>query len=425
MSKDIFIIPRKKINGEYIIYAPLQNIAFLGNKRAVEIVDKYIKGCEVTDEEKETIVWDYLTKIEAMRQTLPESKTIGSESSVVIILSQSCNLACTYCYAQEARSSKILSKDKLKIVIDDVLSRSLLIVDFVFIGGGEPLIAWELIKWAIKYIYDNKKNSTQVNITITTNATLLTDEKIWYLKKYNVHLGISFDILPRVQNTQRQFANLKCGSFDIVNAVIENIDNAKISYSFRSTITKLNVELMPEMVRFVETNYKNVKKLHFEPVLSSIDNDQAFYNVFIESFMKAREFGLKNGIIVYNSISNSIDKLNSRFCRGEFCITPTGAIVACHRISSENEPAFKFVNYGFVNEQVNFNLSQRSEVYKRFNEKYEKCATCFAKWHCAGGCLADKLVQSPEQQQQDKCYFTKSLIALLLEERLTNNNLLK
>ena len=246
-----------------------------------------------------------------MRQTLPESKTIGSESSVVIILSQSCNLACTYCYAQEARSSKILSKDKLKIVIDDVLSRSLLIVDFVFIGGGEPLIAWELIKWAIKYIYDNKKNSTQVNITITTNATLLTDEKIWYLKKYNVHLGISFDILPRVQNTQRQFANLKCGSFDIVNAVIENIDNAKISYSFRSTITKLNVELMPEMVRFVETNYKNVKKLHFEPVLSSIDNDQAFYNVFIESFMKAREFGLKNGIIVYNSISNSIDKLGT------------------------------------------------------------------------------------------------------------------
>ena len=302
MSKDIFIIPRKKINGEYIIYAPLQNIAFLGNKRAVEIVDKYIKGCEVTDEEKETVVWDYLTKIEAMRQTLPESKTIGSESSVVIILSQSCNLACTYCYAQEARSSKILSKDKLKIVIDDVLSRSLLIVDFVFIGGGEPLIAWELIKWAIKYIYDNKKNSTQVNITITTNATLLTDEKIWYLKKYNVHLGISFDILPRVQNTQRQFANLKCGSFDIVNAVIENIDNAEISYSFRSTITKLNVELMPEMVRFVETNYKNVKKLHFEPVLSSIDNDQAFYNVFIESFMKAREFGLKNDTVP-NSVS--------------------------------------------------------------------------------------------------------------------------
>ena len=42
----------------------------------------------------------------------------------------------------------------------------------------------------------------------------------------------------------------------------------------------INVELMPEMVRFVETNYKNVKKLHFEPVLSSIDNDQAFYNVF-------------------------------------------------------------------------------------------------------------------------------------------------
>lgn len=417
MTKDIFVIPIKNNEGEYIIYAPLQNVAFIGNKKAADIIDRYVHGGEISNEEKNSVVWNYITQIENVQITLPKSKIVGSASNVVIILSQLCNLACTYCYAQEAHSNKILSKNKLKTVIDYILSNSASVVNFVFIGGGEPLLTWGLLKWAINYIYENKKSS-QINITITTNATLLTSEKINYLKKYNVHLGISFDILPEIQNTQRPFVNTKLDSFEVVNDVIKKIEDAEISCSFRSTITKLNVKLMPDMVCFVKANYKGVKKLHFEPVANLEENDEEFYDEFVKSFMKAREIGSKNGITVYNSISNSLDKLSSRFCRGEFCITPTGDIVACHRISSRNEFAFKFVNYGIVNEEVNINLSNRSKVYETFNTKYKNCNTCYAKWHCAGGCPIERLFMQSPVQQRNKCLFTKSLIKHLLEERV-------
>jgi uncharacterized protein len=416
---EIFIIPRKDTSDEYIVYAPLQNVAFFCNQNAKVIVEKYTQGIELSTAEKETVVWNHLEQIEKIQYDLPEPKIVGSNNCVVIILSQLCNLSCSYCYAREARSKMVLNKTMLKTVIDHILLKSPTCADFVFIGGGEPLVTWNVLKWSIEYIFKVKDESTHVNITITTNATLLTCEKIDFLKKYNIQLGLSFDILPIIQNKQRVIAGSKSASFDIVNAVIKQLDEAGISYSFRSTITKLNVRLMPEMVNFVLENYKCVTKLHFEPVSSVDDNDETFYQEFVDSFMKARTIGMGNGITVYNSITTSLDKINSRFCRGEFCVTPTGAIVACHRISSEKEDLFESFNYGLVKEEISIDIDKRNDVFELFNAKQDSCSTCFAKWHCAGGCPTERLIQT-HAQHSFKCQFVKDLIVRLLEERLSS-----
>lgn len=418
---DIFIIPRKDYENEFIIYAPLQNIAFFGNQKAAEIVKKYKSGIKLTKEEQDGVVLKYLKKIENAEVSLPETKRIGSEDCAVIILSQLCNLSCTYCYAQEARSKTILSKNKIKHTIDGILIKKPIKAEFVFIGGGEPFVTWEVLKWAIKHIYETKHNETKISITITTNATLIDQEKIDFIKQYDIHLGISFDILPEIQNLQRVFPTSKAGSFEQVNATIRKIDEAKIPYSFRSTISKLNVNLMPEMVLFVHTNYKSINKLHFEPVMSKTDNDEQFYKDFIESFIEARKIGSKLGITVYNSITNSLDKINSRFCRGEFCVTPTGAIVACHRVSSEIEPVFDTISYGFIEENgdVSIDFSREQKVFAVFNKKLEDCTTCFAKWHCAGGCPIESMIQTHDFQSF-KCQFTKDFLGRILEERLRN-----
>lgn len=416
---NIFIIPRRETRDEYIVYAPLQNVAFFCNNRAKVIVEKYAQGIELSTNEKETVVWHHLEQIEKIQYALPEPKIIGANNCVVIILSQLCNLSCSYCYARKARSKKVLNKTTLKTVIDHILLKSPTCADFVFIGGGEPLVTWNILKWAIEYISKIKDESTHVNITITTNATLLTCDKIDFLKKYNIQLGLSFDILPFVQNKQRAMAGSKSNSFEIVNAVIKQLDEADISYSFRSTITKLNVKLMSEMVNFVLENYKCVTKLHFEPVSCLVDNDETFYQEFLDSFMEARTIGISNGITVYNSITTSLDKINSRFCRGEFCVTPSGAIVACHRVSSEEEDLFESFNYGRVKEEIGVDIDKRNAVFEFFNAKQDDCSTCFAKWHCAGGCPAERLILTPAQHSF-KCQFVKELLVRLLEERLSS-----
>lgn len=416
---ELFIIPRKnKFDEEYLIYAPLQNFAFATNSVGAKIVEKYIKGVELSDVEKESVIFSYIMQIEKTPADIPPSKDIDIENSVVFILSQMCNLACTYCYAQKTRSKTVLSRDVAKIAIDAIFVKSTGKMSFIFIGGGEPLITSELLEWAINYIHQKaNKCKKDVEIIITTNATLLTDEKIEFLRNKNVHIGISSEILPSIQNAQRIFPHSDRGSFEIVDTVIHKLDKANIEYSIRSTITKEHVNKMVDMVLFAINNYKNVRNLHFEPVASRVDNDEKFYDDFVSSFMEARKLGQKHSIVVHNSISDSVDKIRTRFCRGEFCISPTGELVACHRFSSEKDSNFTYVNYGLIDNDIFIDKEKKSQVLSLFNYKKVECASCFAKWHCAGGCVAERLVQTSSQNKV-KCRYNKALILELLEERI-------
>jgi radical SAM protein with 4Fe4S-binding SPASM domain len=417
LKNDIFIINTQR--DRYIIYAPLRHAAFFANQKATAIVQKYIDEKILSNEERETKVWEYLQNIENTEPIIPKENSINTEKSLVIILSQLCNLACTYCYALESRSKEVLSKEKLQKVIDYVLSQP---NDekkrFSFIGGGEPTVTWELLEWAIKYIYASKKENQEIQCSITTNGTLLSDEKISFLKSYKVRVGISFEILPEIQNAQRKYPNPQLKSFDTVNEAIRILQENNVPYSFRSTITKRNVHLMKDMVSFVSENYKKIKRLHFEQVTDVQDNDSEFYNCFIENFFEARKIGKEKGIEVYNSISNSVNSLRSRFCRGEFCVTPTGDIISCHRVSSDKESSFEYFHYGYIDNQIHIDNAKIGKVLKLSKHKKKECEDCFAKWHCAGSCTSEKLLLS-EQQQLYKCDFTKKIITRILEEKLS------
>lgn len=416
-QSELFVIPVMENPGAHIIYAPLENIAFIGNERAATIINKRINGIPLTQDESKSIVGQYLKQIDAIAVTVPEQRPMGPANSVVIILSQICNLACSYCFAQQARSSKVLPLASLKASIDYIWSHAQNKAEFVFIGGGEPTVTWKELSWAIEYIDSSKPSEKEVDITLTTNATLLSEDRIRFLKEHKVSVTISFEVLPRIQNSQRKGINLKHGTFDIVDKAIKCMGKYGLLCTIRSTITRLNVDLMPEMVTFAHEHYGFIKKLHFEPVSSCDDNDEAFYQHYLSSFFEAKRIGDTFGIDVYNSVSNSINTIKSRFCRGEFCITPGGDIVSCHRLSSENVNHFETVHYGYVDDHIHIKKEEQESALALFNQKREECDDCFAKWHCAGGCPAERLIHTPEQRKL-KCWFTQAIIAKTLYNKV-------
>ena len=71
--------------------------------------------------------------------------------NLVILLSNSCNLGCKYCYAQFERENGFLSKNKIKNIIDYVLEvnkHSTIPISISFLGGGEPTLNWDLLVWS-------------------------------------------------------------------------------------------------------------------------------------------------------------------------------------------------------------------------------------------------------------------------------------
>lgn len=420
LQNDIFIIPIEE--DKNIIYAPLRKAAFYANNNAAKFVDNYIKNNITLDKGSENNLVANLIKLEQLEVSEPVSNNkVYTKDKATIILSQKCNLACTYCYAQESRSKETLSKEYLRVVIDYVLSNETKRKKhFSFIGGGEPTVTWELFQWAVEYIREiATKKKVSVNIGLTTNTTLLNNSKISWLKNNNVKVGISYDILPTIQDTQRPFYNKQKSSFEVVDKNLKHLLQMGFSCRIRSTITMQNVNLMPKMVEFVSENYPLIRHLHFEPVTDiAIDNND-FYISYIENYFIAQNVAEKRGIKIRNSITTAFERLDKRFCRGEFCITPTGKIVSCHRVSSEKDSFFDNFLYGAVTNKIEINDNLEHDVLSKNNENLIDCSTCFAKWHCAGGCPSNRFLFS-EKQKEDNCNFTREMIKKLLEIKLIN-----
>ena len=286
----------------------------------------------------------------------------------------------------------------MKTAIDYILALKSKNKRFSFIGGGEPTVTWDLLAWAISYIRSQELGERQCHIGITTNGTLFNQERITFIQKNNVDLNLSFEILPDVQSSQRCYANPEKKSFDVINDLIHHLMGKGVSFSFRSTITKLNVKRMAEMIEFV--------------------HNKGFYDDFATHFVEALKLGKQYKVNVYCSVSRSLKNIKTRFCGGEFCLTPTGDFVACHRISSKEDPSFDLFRYAKVdNGHVIIDENRKQEIESFYNIKQEDCSSCFVKWHCAGSCSMERSLYSKEMSHL-KCYFFKEMAKKLLIEKL-------
>lgn len=414
LKKDIHIIP---LESGSLIYSPLRRAAFWANDESSQTVESYIAGKIKTSEPTNSPVIKYLKQLEDVQVSTPDQTPQDvSRNRLVVLPSQICNLACTYCFASLAHSHECIDKTILEKAYDYILQSDNNEKYFSFIGGGEPMMTWDLLKWSFEYIFSRKLDCDKVFISITTNATLMNEDILSTIKKYGISINVSFDILKDIQDTQRPYKHNNKSSFDIIHKNVQLLDNNNVSYSIRSTITMKNVSLMPEMVQLAVDNYPNLQSLHFEPVTDDVEDK--FYQEYIDYFFRARAIAKSYGIDLYNSSTKSIFNIREQFCNGELCLTPTGDIVACHRVSSKNDSNFNKFCYGTVTEKGIHILQSKYQEFLHFSQtKSDKCQHCFAYWHCAGVCPMERAIFN-KKQLSSKCEFIREIIKRTLLEYL-------
>lgn len=411
LKKDLFVIPINKDSN--IVYAPLRGVLFSANDNAVKVVKKYIDGVIMSDEESQSAVGKHLCKIERLQPKILHKKNILPTSHFTIILSQLCNLNCLYCYAKKSRSKETIAKEQLTKGLDYFLSQPIQDKSIIFTGGGEPTMAWDLLVYATEYALSSN-NDTNLRFTIITNGTLLTDDKIDYIKKNNINIVLSFEVFSDMQNLQRGFADSELETFPIINKGIEKLTANNIPFKIRSTITRNNIHLMVDMVKYVAIHYKKLTKIHFELESNSESEDLEIYTDFVDAFFEARVVGKAYDVEVYNYTFSSTNSLKYRFCDGDFCLTPIGDISACHRVSSSREKLYDKFHYGSLECLDNLEVER---IERMLDNKFEECEICFAKWHCAGGCIVERLAFCPEQMVA-KCNSVREITKRVLKEKL-------
>lgn len=118
---------------------------------------------------------------------------------VELVVTEECNLTCNYCYMHNKKT--LMTKDVLHKFMKNIhVLMSAYNCDKYHISyfGGEPLMNWDLVKYAIEYFKKDPRLDSQVLIT---NGILLTDkEKYDFIRSSGCGISLSFDGLWNEEN---------------------------------------------------------------------------------------------------------------------------------------------------------------------------------------------------------------------------------
>ena len=190
----------------------------------------------------------------ALRHDNSQYEKVLSErmEGFTVFTTTECNLGCSYCiyggqYKQHEKLSQVsMSWNTLKNTMKFLHAHSRkspeIRLDFF---GGEPLIAFKLIKRGVEYLKSIiTPDGQKVAVTISSNGTIITHEILDFLILNNVYLQFSLDSTKTGHDRYRKIKGNKQGSFERIIKNLQKIYDRSPKY-FRNNL-RLKGVITPE-----------------------------------------------------------------------------------------------------------------------------------------------------------------------------------
>ncbi len=146
------------------------------------------------------------------RQAQEEARGV-SPRAFALELTKGCNLRCGYCYYAgrddaydpRTRMSEEVALQSVERLLADGSAEAQVHLHFF---GGEPLLNFPLLRKTVEYGNRRaREEGRRITYEVTTNGTRFTEEIISFLNEHSVHVGVSFDGPPDVQDVSRPAAS--------------------------------------------------------------------------------------------------------------------------------------------------------------------------------------------------------------------------
>lgn len=411
---EIFILPH---TSEWsIVYAPLKGeLCLIDKASADELITA--SPAAYSPEAKE-----FIASLDAPLPSLERNPAIERTARLSLIPNNICNLRCSYCYSAAGRNNSVIADADLEAglrwFVDAERTQGAPLSIFIT-GGGEPLATWPVTSKAIALARElADRQGISLHIALITNGTLLSPDKISFLKDKGCSVGVSFDVLPDVQNANR-------GHYEVVDRNIRALLDAGLRTMVNSTVIPSSVERIEEMVGTVADRYPGLAQYTVEPatgtdLFGTPEAMRSFYDAFLANYFKAKDIARRRGVALRFTFDDSLRGITTRHCPGKFALTPSGRISACHLVSSPVEPRFAECTYGRVADvKVDIDRRRFDELYSRNVGAYPECADCVAKWICGGECFTRRSTYAPEFMAE-VCRFNRAVVERLIKEEISH-----
>lgn len=357
------------------------------------------------------------------------------------LISEDCNLACTYCFELDKHNKKEMSKEVARKSIDFLADNALQNGDRYFsvmLFGGEPLMNIKTIEEVFRYGLEvGRKYNLDFTCSMVTNATILTKEVERVLKKYkddvDLNVQLSVDGIKEIQDAYR-ITRAGTGSFDMVE---KNIPKWKDIFKNNPRALSIHGCNNKETLPYLYENYILFKEewgfehIWFMPIHSEDWRDEDVL-VYEEQLNKIKDYILnltrKNKniqeILNYAPLDRCIrpDCFPLAPCgagKSFMTITADGDFWPCHQIYF-NDPN-KYYKMGNLNSGID---EGKRALFLYLDNSDFSCATtdpdcdAYACYRCMGdNLLANGSVLSVVDCQGPRCKMSKVERKIQLEIR--------
>ncbi len=327
-------------------------------------------------------------------------------NTMVLNVTNKCNLACTYCYeygedkivdTAYGKQPKFMSDETAEESVEFLLqeSKDQPVAHLTFFGG-ETLLNFPVLQKTVAYARRRAaEEGKRIEFSLTTNATLLKPEIIEWLADNQIGVTISIDGPKPVQDGLRVFHNGK-GTYDVVLPKIKDLlaRHRSRPIGARVTLTQKNMNVLEifrhltEEIGFWEVGLAPVTTQEHRDYAITPESKDAMLLQFEELANEWLECALRDEHHGFSNVRDTIEEIHKGVSKAYGCgaglglmgVATDGEVALCHRFAGSEEHTI-----GNVVDGVDREKQGRFLVDHHIASKTD-CHTCWARPICSGGC---------------------------------------
>ena len=382
--------------GTFIIYRPRAGLAFVGNRAMADLAVSLSQGHEDHRNAADQAL-AFLDRVGFLASDPPMPAVPARDfrpAMAVLLMTNQCQLRCTYCYAAAGASpAETLDSAVGVVAIDHVHAmareQGYDHFDVSLHGGGEPTRAWRSMQACVEHA---RSKPLRAEVTLTSNAVWSRRQCDWITENLD-GVTVSVDGSPETQDGQRPFSNGR-GSSSVVLRNVAELDRRCFPYAIRVTATAPWGHLADDVRFLCETT--ECQSIHVEPAFNtsrgghprpSEKESEVFAQAYLEAFRTAMGSGRE---LVYSGAQvGAVAAIHCSAPYDALIVTTRGELVTCYEVTSPSHPLAGISRIGrIVDGRVVVGENGHEPLHSLLDERRQLCRDCWCFRTCAGDCYA-------------------------------------
>lgn len=318
--------------------------------------------------------------------------------TMVLEVAQDCNLRCRYCYAEGGSYggkprmlSPEMARKAVRLLVREAGDRE---VVTLVLFGGEPLLNMTAVQAAVEESAAmGAESKKKIQISMTTNGTLLEPDIVDFLRQHRVSVSVSLDGPPDLHDSNRPNASGQGSYARILPRLLGLLAESSAPVAARVT-------LVPDQWGRVEEVFDHLTSLGFHEVgispaspitpelLPDLEQEKTLLGGFSAMARRFKEEAAQGRFLPFSNILDLLGRLHLGQTKSVACgagfgylaVDAEGRFFPCHRLAGEEIFCVGDLESGADPDKIRSSLETLTEG------KEQMCSGCWARTLCHGGC---------------------------------------